>query len=222
MYFSATIFAFVGFDSPTLTSLSIAVTNCVFTFISFTIIDRVGRRRILLYSIPIMILGLILSSIAFRHLSFSDLHITSIFPASSSPDDLHSPPPAEDRWSDVIFAALVVYVAGYAIGLGNVPWQQSELFPLSIRSLGSGLATATNWSSNFLIGLTFLPLMHLLSPSGTFALYAVVCLVGWCALYYLYPETSGLSLEQVGALLKDDWGVKRKKGSVLGKATSRL
>lgn len=52
MYFSATIFRLVGFSSPTLTSLSIALTNFLFTLVAFHSIDRIGRRRILLYSIP--------------------------------------------------------------------------------------------------------------------------------------------------------------------------
>lgn len=102
---------------------------------------------------------------------------------------------------------MVVYVAGYAIGLGNVPWQQSELFPLSVRSLGSALATATNWGSNTLVGLTFLPMMQLFTPMGTFALYALVCLGAWIAIKKIYPETAGLGLEDVGEILRDGWGV---------------
>lgn len=61
----------------------------------------------------------------------------------------------------VILISIMIFVASYALGLGNVPWMQSELFPLNVRSLGSGLATATNWLANFIIGLTFLPLVSL-------------------------------------------------------------
>lgn len=60
----------------------------------------------------------------------------------------------------VILVSIMTYVAAYALGLGNVPWMQSELFPLNVRSLGSGLATATNWLANFIVGLTFLPLVR--------------------------------------------------------------
>ena len=81
-------------------------------------------------------------------------------------------------WAIIILLAMVTYVAGYAVGMGNVPWQQSELFPLSVRALGSALATATNWASNFLIGITFLPMMEWLTPVGTFALYTLVLLYG--------------------------------------------
>ena len=83
-----------------------------------------------------------------------------------------------------------------------------RLFPLSVRSLGSGLATATNWGSNTLIGVTFLPMMDVFTPAWTFALYANVCLIGWIVVWRIYPETAGLSLEDVGSLLKDGYGVK--------------
>lgn len=106
---------------------------------------------------------------------------------------------------------MITYVAGYALGLGNVPWQQSELFPLSVRSLGSALATATNWGSNTLVGLTFLPMMEFLGPTATFALYAVVCMAAWGSVCRIYPETAGLGLEDVGGLLSRGWGVKESE-----------
>lgn len=102
---------------------------------------------------------------------------------------------------------MILYVATYAIGLGTVPWQQSELFPLSVRSLGASLSTATNWISNFVIGVSFLPLLVALSPQVTFALYAGVCVGAWVAVWFIYPETAGLELEDVGVLLRDGFGV---------------
>ncbi|KAF2456415.1 general substrate transporter [Lineolata rhizophorae] len=206
MYFSATIFQLVGFSSPTLTSLSIATTNFLFTLVAFSAIDRIGRRRILLYSVPIMIVGLALCSVAFNFLNLD--------PSSAGSAGLDAP--VDDivaskgvgPWATIILVAMIVYVAGYAIGLGNVPWQQSELFPLPVRSLGSGIATATNWGSNFIIGLTFLPLMEAFAPTGTFAAYTFVCVAGWFAIYRIYPETAGLNLEEVGGLLANGWGVK--------------
>ncbi|KAF2398962.1 general substrate transporter [Trichodelitschia bisporula] len=194
MYFSATIFAMVGFRSPTLTALCIATTNFVFTLAAFQAIDRIGRRRILLLSMPVMVLGLALCAIA-----FSFVHIPNTADSHPAP----SPP-----WPVLIVLSMVVYVAAYALGLGCVPWQQSELFALRVRSLGSALATATNWGSNFVVGLTFLPLMELISPTGTFAVYALVCAVSWGAVWQIYPETAGLGLEEVGGLLAEGWGVK--------------
>jgi SP family myo-inositol transporter-like MFS transporter 13 len=69
-------------------------------------------------------------------------------------------------WSGLVLAAMVVYVAGYATGLGNIPWQQGELFRLEVRGIGTSLCTATNWSCNLLIAATFLSLMKAATPAG--------------------------------------------------------
>jgi len=202
MYFSATIFSLLRFSSPTLTSLSIAGTNFLFTIAAFYLIDRIGRRRILLITIPFMILALFMCSAAFTYVKLPDhrkaqelANATDVIPGSRLP-------------AVAILISLLLYVSAYATGLGPVPWQQSELFPLNVRSLGSSIATATNWGSNTLVGLTFLPMMEFLTPRWTFLCYAVVCIAGWIAIWYIYPETMGLDLEEVGELLKNGWGVK--------------
>ncbi|KAJ5176419.1 Myo-inositol transporter 1 [Penicillium canariense] len=200
MYFSGIIFTALSFSSPTLTSLTVAVTNFLFTLVAFGLIDRIGRRRILLYSIPVMVVAL-----AFCALSFSSLDVSW----DPQPPSRHRDAPDKQGafYPLMILLCLTIYTAAYAFGLGNVPWQQSELFPLNVRSLGSGLATATNWGSNFLVGLTFLPMMKWMSPTWTFAVYALVCAIGWVAVRAIYPEMSGMGLEDVKGLLADGWGV---------------
>ncbi|KAF3492020.1 myo-inositol transporter Itr1 [Arthroderma uncinatum] len=194
MYFAATIFKSLSFSSPTLTSLSVAGANFIFTFLAFSLIDRIGRRRILLYSIPVMVASLVLCAMAFPSTSLDDAGITG-------------PEKAANARAIVILLCLTTYTASYASGLGNVPWQQSELFPLSVRSLGSALATGTNWGSNFIIGLTFLPMMRWMGPGWTFCIYAIVCGVGWVGVWGIYPEMTGLGLEEVRGLLDQGWGV---------------
>lgn len=207
MYFSATLFSLIGFGTPTLTSLSVAVTNLIFTFVSLLLIDRIGRRRMLLISVPIMALALLCCAVAFAYIKL--------------PTDTNTISQSEGllEWSDksspfLVLGSIILYVAAYALGLGQIPWQQSELFPLSMRSLGSSVATATNWASNFLVGISFLPMIDLLSPTWTFVIYGAVCIAGWLVIWHIYPETMKLSLEETGALLSDGWGVgagKRKR-----------
>ncbi|KAI4665801.1 uncharacterized protein J4E78_003266 [Alternaria triticimaculans] len=127
MYFSATIFRLVGFESPTLTSLSIAITNFLFTLVAFHYIDRIGRRRILLWSVPIMIIGLTLCAIAFLFIDLPTEEASATATAIAGDNN--------KIWPLVILFSMITYVAGYAIGMGNVPWQQSELFPLSTAIL---------------------------------------------------------------------------------------
>ncbi|KAE8146252.1 general substrate transporter [Aspergillus avenaceus] len=203
MYFSATLFSILSFSSPTLTSLSVAVTNFLFTLLAFAYIDRIGRRRILLYSTPIMTISLFICAFA-----FSSLELPGAFSDSQVQGRPRETVPSDSVLPIVILLCLTVYTASYAFGLGNIPWQQSELFPLYVRSLGSAFATAANWGSNFIVGITFLPMMKTLSPEWTFAAYAVICAVGWLSVWAIYPEMGGLSLEEVKELLADGWGVK--------------
>lgn len=94
-------------------------------------------------------------------------------------------------WSGLVLAAMVIYVAGYATGLGNIPWQQGELFRLEVRGIGTSLCTATNWSCNLLIAVTFLSLMKAATPAGAFGIYASICALSWVFTYFCYPETAG-------------------------------
>jgi SP family myo-inositol transporter-like MFS transporter 13 len=198
MYFSSTIFTLLGFSIPTLTSLVVAITNFTFTVAALFMVDVVGRRRILLYSIPFMVVGLLLSAYGFIFVKL--------------PTDYNAAPqaaPSEQHAAFIILFSIMIYVAAYALGLGNVPWMQSELFSLNVRSIGSSLGSATNWGANFVVGLTFLPLMDVLTPPWTFALYALICTVGYLLVWRCYPETTGMSLEEAASLLEDDhWGVR--------------
>lgn len=150
MYFSATIFQLVHFENPIGVSLSVACTNFAFTLAAFAIIDSIGRRNILLFSIPFMVLGLGMCSFAFQFLDLLDSGPAAGIPPISTSVAASD----EGAWPGILVASMMFYVSAYAIGLGCVPWQQSELFPLQVRSFGSGIATATNWSSNFIIGIS--------------------------------------------------------------------
>lgn len=175
-------------------------TNSLFTCVAFSLIDRVGRRRILLHSLPVMAMGLILCSLAFGNFT-----VPQSQPFSGSKFARSSEAQSVEKYSSsvgrlIFLASISLYVGAYAIGLGTVPWLQSELFPLPVRALGSSLSTGTNWTANFIVSLTFLPMMEILTPSGTFIFYAVICLLGWLAIWHFYPETMGKVLEEVRAL----------------------
>ncbi|KAI9739396.1 MAG: hypothetical protein M1818_005084 [Claussenomyces sp. TS43310] len=209
MYYSATLFSLIGFGTPTLTSLSVAVANLLFTIFSLLLIDALGRRRILLLSLPVMVFALFCCAFAFAYVKLpTDTNAINPSPTAA----VSAVSWRQTSSPKFVLASIVVYVAAYAIGIGQIPWQQSELFPISVRSLGSSLATATNWGSNFIVGLTFLPMLELLSPTWTFVIYGFVCMIGWIAIWRIYPETMGLSLEATGALLSNGWGVGKIKG----------
>ncbi|KAG0127533.1 general substrate transporter [Tuber indicum] len=193
MYFSATIFSMVGFKSPTATAMVVAGTNMAATAIAFNLIDRLGRRRILLLSIPGMAIGLLLCSLAFSHLPMLTPNTTSV----------------TNPWSPVLILFMAFYVASYALGIGAIPWVvQSEFFPMRVRGLGTGVATATNWILNFVVGASFLPAVELMygGAAGLFVFYALVCVAGTVAVWLVYPETKGLRMEEIEEVLREGWG----------------
>lgn len=118
---------------------------------------------------------------------------------------------------------MIIFVASYATGLGNVPWQQGELFSLDVRGIGTSLSTATNWAANLLIGSTYLSLISAITPSGAFGFYAGLCFLGWLFCVCCFPDVSGLSLEEVQRVFKAGYGIKeserlkRAKREILGK-----
>jgi MFS transporter, SP family, solute carrier family 2 (myo-inositol transporter), member 13 len=114
MYFSASIFTLLRFASPTLTSMSIASANFVFTLAAFYLIDRVGRRRMLLYTIPMMAIALLLCAFAFH---FVQLPRSS----GTSAVDNHNPFSQSRLPAIAILISLVLYVSTYATGMGPVP-----------------------------------------------------------------------------------------------------
>lgn len=206
MYFAATIFSLAGFHSPTLPALTIALTNFLFTFIAFYAIDYIGRRRILLYAIPFMALGLSLCAVA-----FSSLNSTIDDPSTNNLNALVSSTSTGLTTTlssiSLLLPALLLYVATYALSLGSLPWLQSELFPTRTRAVGAALATTTNWTANTIVAASFLPALQTLGPSVTFAVYAAVCALVWLGVAWGYPEVGNSGLEEVQKIMERRWRV---------------
>ncbi|KAF8680083.1 Permeases of the major facilitator superfamily [Rhizoctonia solani] len=192
IYYSATLFKSIGFDKPTAVGLIIAATNFIFTLVALKYIDIIGRRKIMLFTPPGMIFGLVLASISFYYLTKSTGGV--LVDGAKYPKS----------WSGLVLFSMVFYVASYATGLGN----QSELFALDVRGIGASIATSANWAANLVIGATYLSLMHAITPSGAFGFYAGLCLLGWLFCIFCYPETAGLSLEEVKLIFREDFGIK--------------
>ena len=77
-----------------------------------------------------------------------------------------------------------------------------------MRGIGTSLATFCNWAGNLLIGSTYLSLMDRITPSGAFGFYAGLCLLGWLFVLFCFPETAGLSLEEVQMVFRDGFGIR--------------
>jgi SP family myo-inositol transporter-like MFS transporter 13 len=124
MYYSSTLFDIVGFSNPIAVGSVVAVVNWIFTVLSIFLIDRVGRRRLLLWTMWGMPVCLLLAAIAFIWvpIDHKTLELTS---------DVVGWP------AYLVLVAMILFVAFYAAGLGCVPWQANELLPMEVRAMGT-------------------------------------------------------------------------------------
>ncbi|GAA5858672.1 hypothetical protein JCM1840_006509 [Sporobolomyces johnsonii] len=196
MYFSAKILHQTHLSAPATFAIFVAVSNFACTLVALRLIDRVGRRTLLLRGLAGMAVGMGVLAGAFGFIPDED--------------------EAEHGAGAAAYVALlgmVGFCCAYALSLGNVPWVvQSEVFNQDLRALGTGLATATNWIANLLVSSTFLHLSRALTPSGAFALYAFIALLGWLFTWRYLPETKGLSLEEVRGVFETEVGVRVREG----------
>jgi len=177
IYYAPTIFQFAGITSASsaiLATVAVGIVNVVMTVVAIALLDRVGRRPLLLIGLAGMIFSLGLLGTAFFLPSLLGL------------------------LGDMAAAGLMLYVASFAIGLGPVFWLLiSEIYPLRVRGLAMSIASEANWGSNLIIALTFLTLVQILGRSGTFWLYGLVGVGAWIFAYLLVPETKGRTLEEI-------------------------
>lgn len=175
IYYAPTILQSAGISSASgaiLATAGIGVVNVVMTLVSMWLIDRMGRRPLLLTGTAGIVITLGILGFAFLR-------------------------PGRGL-ARVAVVTLMAYVASFAISLGPIFWLLiSEIYPLKIRGLAEGTAAASNWAANLLVSLTFLTLVQALGPTRTFWLYALFGVGAWIFAYYLVPETKGRTLEQI-------------------------
>ena len=182
IYYAPTILEFAGFQSAAISILAtagIGMINVIMTIVAISLIDRVGRRPLLLIGLIGMIISLAILGTAF------------VLPGLSSSLGL------------LAVISLMLYVGSFAIGLGPVFWLMiSEIYPLRIRGRAMSTATIVNWGTNLLVAITFLSLIQLIGTPGTFWLYSIIGIIAWVFVYFLVPETKGKSLEEIEMQLR--------------------
>jgi SP family galactose:H+ symporter-like MFS transporter len=179
IYYAPTIFKFVGIAAvgpAILAGAGLAMVMWLFHVLAIFLMDRVGRRPLLLIGVAGQIVGLAIIGAAFQ------------FPQLAS------------FKSYVAIGGLVIYVACFAFGLGPIFWLLiSEIYPLKIRGAAMSAVTVANWALNLAVAVTFLTLVGVLGHAGTFWLYGVIAAGAWVFFYRLVPETKGKTLEQIEA-----------------------
>jgi MFS family permease len=183
IYYAPTIFKFSGLSSASvaiLASVGVGSVNFLLTFVAMQLIDRVGRRPLLLVSLVGMTISLITLGVAF------------------------SLPRLSGSLAWISVSSLMVYVGSYAVGLGPVFWLVlSEIYPLSIRGRAMSIGTIANWGGNLIVAVSFLTLTRVLGKPGTFWLYGGISIAAWLFAFFMVPETKGKTLEQIESHFRD-------------------
>ena len=171
LYYLNDIFASAGFDkvSSDLQAVAIGFTNLVFTLLAMSVIDRVGRRRLLM-----------IGSVG---MAASLAGVAAIFWTGSR--------------EAMLLWLLIAFIASFAFSQGAVIWVYlAEVFPTAVRAKGQSLGSATHWIMNALISWGF-PIVAASSRPAPFVFFACMMVVQLVIVAVVYPETRGFTLEEM-------------------------
>ncbi|XP_037603131.1 solute carrier family 2, facilitated glucose transporter member 2 isoform X1 [Sebastes umbrosus] len=177
-YYSTSIFAGAGVAQPVYATIGVGVINTVFTMVSVALVDKAGRRTLTLVGLGGMCCCAVAMTVG---LKFQD----------------------EFSWmSYVSMLAIFLFVSFFEIGPGPIPWFiVAELFSQGPRPAAIALAGCCNWTSNFIIAMTF-PYIQKWLGCYVFILFAGLLLGFTVFIYFRVPETKGKSFEEISAIFQ--------------------
>ncbi|KAK5230754.1 Myo-inositol transporter 3C [Exophiala xenobiotica] len=160
-------------------------------------VDRIGRRGLLMKFGPIMIVGLTWCLIAFYYMCK---------PTGGVLVEGYQYP---QKLVGLVIAGIVIFVTGFGSTYAHLCWYQSEYLALEIRAAGSAVSTTASFTANLVVAVSFLSeWLETLTPSGIYGLYLCFVLIGLALAYFCYPETKGLSVDEAFTLFQNGFGVK--------------
>lgn len=174
MYYSTKIFALSGGakDAAFTSSVWVGLINFLFTFVAIGLVDRIGRRPLLLAGTATQALSLAMVGWVFH----------------------------AHQQGTLLLVCVVGFIAAFAMAMGPISWLLcSEIFPNRVRGRAMSLAALTVWASCYVVAQTF-PMLNdsaAVGPALTFWLYALVSLFSFAFVGILIPETKGRTLEEI-------------------------
>jgi sugar porter (SP) family MFS transporter len=176
LYYLNDIFASAGFSkvSGDLQAVAVGFTNLIFTMIAMSVIDKVGRKKLLL-------IGAVGTAACLGG-------VAAIF--------------SMNQHQDLLVWLLVGFIASFAFSQGSVIWVYiSEVFPNRVRAKGQSLGSLSHWLMNAAISFAF-PTLAAWSKSIPFMFFSVMMLLQFFVVLFIYPETKGVTLEEMQKRLK--------------------
>jgi sugar porter (SP) family MFS transporter len=182
IYYAPTIVQYTGVNSSAsaiLAAVGVGIVNVGMTVVALRLLDRAGRRTLLLGGVSAMVVSLFALGAAFLGGGTST------------------------GASIIAIGSLMLYVAAFAISLGPIFWlMNAEIYPLNVRSKAAAVGTMANWTFNAIVSLTFLVLIDALGRTGAFWLYAGIGLFTLWFCWRFVPETKGLHLEDITEIFR--------------------
>ncbi|XP_050274569.1 sugar transporter ERD6-like 5 isoform X6 [Quercus robur] len=176
-FYTSSIFESAGFSSKIGTILA-AVVQILMTTLGVLLIDKCGRRPLLMISATGACLGCVLTGFSFF---LQDLQR------------------GKELIPILVLIGVLVYLGSFELGMGGIPWIiMSEIFPINIKGLAGSLVTLVSWTGSWVVSYTFNYLFEW-SSAGTFFIFAVICGVGILFIGKIVPETKGRTLEEIQA-----------------------
>jgi len=177
IYYAPSLLQGAGFGNSAalLANVVIGVVNVGMTIVAIWLLDKVGRRPLLLSGTAGMAVGMTITALSFlggEHLSGAVAIVAVI--------------------------GLLIYTGSFAIGLGPVFWLLiAEIYPLKIRGAAMSVASMANWAANFVVTISFLTLLSAIGGVGVFFLFGFLTLVALGYFWRRVPETKGRSLQEI-------------------------
>ncbi|KAK5702960.1 Ribulose bisphosphate carboxylase large chain [Elasticomyces elasticus] len=178
-YYAPLVFeqaGWVGRDAILMTGIN-SITYLASTVPPWYLVDRLGRRFILLSGAVAMIISLS----AISYFIYIDIRLTPT----------------------LVVAFVMIYNASFGYSWGPIPWlYPPEILPLSIRAKGASLSTAANWAFNWLVG-EMTPILQDLIKWRLYLVHAFFCAVSFVVVWFIYPETANVRLEDMNSIFGD-------------------
>ncbi|WP_203629587.1 sugar porter family MFS transporter [Lentilactobacillus fungorum] len=187
IFYAPTIFTDVGWGviAALLAHIGIGIVNVIVTVVAMLLMDKVDRKKMLIFGASGMGLSLIVmyTILKFDNGSQAAAYVSAI--------------------------ALTVYIAFYASTWAPITWVLiGEVFPLNIRGLGTSLCSATNWLADMAVSLTFPMMLSAWGLDNAFLFYAIICGIAIWFVHKKFIETRGKSLEEIELDLHKAAGIK--------------
>eukprot|EP00794_Sanderia_malayensis_P011967 gene11967-13204_t len=196
VFYSANIFKNAGMKDANLVAIMFALAQFISTAIACLLVDRSGRRVLLLIGGFGMCICNVCLGIYYDLAAPASSNTTSVTTSGLHSSIYHSIPNEHISWLAVTSA--IVFIVVFSLGWGPLPWLlMSEIFPPRARGLAGGICTLINWLFVFVVTKNFPSMIDAFTEQGTFWFFAAWCFASFIFVYFFVPETKGRTLEEI-------------------------